>query len=157
MKKSDLKEELIGVIAADLVALEKAHQATVAGATHAEAKPENDKDTRALEQQYLARGQAMRAEAVREGLAAVKIMTVEDFASGHPVGVGALVTVEEVGKTQRYLIAMHGGGVRLAEGAVLVVTPKSPLGEVLVGKQAGDVCELNKGGRRRELELVAVN
>lgn len=156
MKKSDLKKELLDVIAADLLALENAHRATVAGATHAEAKPENDKDTRALEQQYLARGQAMRAEALREGLAAVKLMSVEALESDHPVGVGALVTVEEEGKSQRYLIARHGGGVRLAEGAVMVVTPESPLGEVLVGKQAGDVCEIHKAGRWRELELVAV-
>ena len=45
--------------AADLATLEKAQHATQAAATHEEAKPENDKDTRALEQSYLARGQAL--------------------------------------------------------------------------------------------------
>ena len=45
-------------VAADLASLQRAHRATVEGATHEEAKPENDKDTRALEQSYLARGQS---------------------------------------------------------------------------------------------------
>jgi len=37
-----------------------AQRTVVEGATHEENKPENDKDTRALEQSYLARGQAQR-------------------------------------------------------------------------------------------------
>jgi len=54
--KPTLKAELLALLAADLDTLERAHRATTEGATHEEAKPENDKDTRALEQSYLARG-----------------------------------------------------------------------------------------------------
>ena len=51
--KTALRTELAALLAADLETLEKAHRATREGVTHEDAKPENDKDTRALEQSYL--------------------------------------------------------------------------------------------------------
>jgi transcription elongation GreA/GreB family factor len=156
MNKSALKEELIGIVAADLETLERAHRSTMEGATHDQAKPENEKDTRALEQTYLARGQAKRAEDLRDALAALRNMEVANFTPDQPVGVGALVTAEEGNRQVRLLVALHGGGSRLAKGSVHVVTPRSPLGEALIGKRVGDVCEVLTGGNRRELELVGI-
>ena len=156
MDKAALKEELIRLVAADLATLEQAHRASGEGATHEQAKPENDKDTRALEQSYLARGQAKRAEELRDGLAAIKRMEVEAFTPDQPVGVGALVTAFEANRNVRLWIAPHGGGTRLAKGMVQVVTPRSPLGEALIGKRVGDDCEVLTGGNRRELELVGI-
>jgi transcription elongation GreA/GreB family factor len=156
MNKAALKEELIGVVAADLANLERAHRATMEGATHEQAKPENDKDTRALEQSYLARGQAKRTEELRDGLAAIRSMEVEVFTADQPVGIGALVTAEDGKRNVRFLIALHGGGSRLAKGSVQVVTPRSPLGEALIGKRVGDDCEVLTGGSRRQFELVAI-
>ena len=156
VNKSALKEELIGIVSADLETLERAHRATMEGATHDQAKPENEKDTRALEQSYLARGQAKRAEELRDGLAALRNMEVENFTPNQPVGVGALVTAAEGKRQVRFLIALHGGGSRLARGSVQVVTPRSPLGEALIGKRVGDDCEVLTGGNRRELELVGI-
>jgi transcription elongation GreA/GreB family factor len=156
MNKAELKEELIGLISTDLETLERAHRATMEGATHEQAKAENDKDTRALEQSYLARGQAKRAEELRDGLAAVRLMEVQVFATNQPVGVGALVTAQERHRTVRFLIAPHGGGCRLASGSIQVATPRSPLGAALIGKRVGDDCEVLTGGNRRELELIAI-
>ena len=141
VNKSALKEELIGIVSADLETLERAHRATMEGATHDQAKPENEKDTRALEQSYLA---------------ALRNMEVENFTPNQPVGVGALVTAAEGKRQVRFLIALHGGGSRLARGSVQVVTPRSPLGEALIGKRVGDDCEVLTGGNRRELELVGI-
>jgi transcription elongation GreA/GreB family factor len=154
--KSALKDELMRLVAADLASLERAHRATVEGATHEQAKPENDKDTRALEQSYLARGQAKRAEELRDGLAAIRGMELEAFTEDQPVGMGALVTAAEAKRKVRLFIAPHGGGTRLAKGAVQVVTPRSPLGEALIGKRVGDDCEVLTGGNRREMELVGI-
>ena len=156
MNKTELKEELVALVAADLDTLERAHRSTMEGATHEQAKPENDKDTRALEQSYLARGQAKRAEELREGLAALRRMETEAFAEGQPVGVGAVVRVEERNRHVVFLIAPCGGGSRLAKGLVQVVTPRSPLGEALIGKRVGDDCEVLTGGNRREFEIVRV-
>ena len=53
MDKNALRDELVARVAEELEALERAHRAVMEAATHEEAKPENDKDTRALEQSYL--------------------------------------------------------------------------------------------------------
>ena len=59
--KITLKAVLLAQLEAALATARAAHKAAVEGATHAEARPENDKDTRGLEQSYLARGVAQRA------------------------------------------------------------------------------------------------
>ena len=90
--KATLRAELLGRLRADLDQLESAHQAALEGATHEESKPENSKDTRALEQSYLARGQALRVADARRAVADVAVMSVDRVRGDQPVGVGALVT-----------------------------------------------------------------
>ena len=153
--KTSLRDELLARLRADLEQLERAHQATQEGATHEEAKPENDKDTRALEQSYLARGQAMRVLDARRAVADVGVMSVARLGEGQPVAVGALVITEEDGETRAVFVAPHGGGSVLS-GGVHVLTPQSPLGRVLLGRRTGEACELTLGGRERSIEIVAV-
>lgn len=148
-----LKAELIEALEGTLRALEAAHADTRQAATHEEAKPENDKDTRALEQSYLARGQAMRIEALKAGLAAVGTM---NLAQGDVGRVGALVEVEEDEDAMAYFLAPEGGGTKL-KGGVQVVTPVSPLGRALLGKRVGDEVELKLGGKTRVLTVTAVS
>jgi transcription elongation GreA/GreB family factor len=155
-RKTDLRDELVRVVAADLDTRERAHRAALEGATHEEAKPENDKDTRALEQSYLARGEALRVEDLRQGLLAVRAMATRRFAGNEPVTVGALIATEQEGATVVLLLAPFGGGTRLAGGAVQVVTPQSPLGRALLGKRAGDDCEVVLAGRTREISVSSV-
>jgi transcription elongation GreA/GreB family factor len=153
--KTELKAELLALLAADLDTLEKAHRATREGATHEEAKPENDKDTRALEQSYLARGQAARIEELRASVASVGALAPRDF-EGRPAALGALVTVEENGAVSTLLLAPGGGGARLDHGAVQVVTPASPLGRAVLGKQEGDEVELVLAGKTRSMQVLRV-
>jgi transcription elongation GreA/GreB family factor len=155
--KQALKDELVRLLEADLDVLERAHRAVVEGVTHEDAKPENDKDTRALEQTYLARGQAMRIEELRAGLLAVRAMALRAFGEDVPVALGALVTVDENGQERRFFLAPHGGGAALAGARVQAVTPESPLGRALLGKRVGDECELNAGGRVRELAVLQID
>jgi transcription elongation GreA/GreB family factor len=148
-----LKEELLGILGQTLSTLEAAHAAAREGATHEEAKPENDKDTRALEQSYLARGQAMRIEALKAGLAALSTMSLADGEVGR---VGALIEAEEEsGEQATFFLVPEGGGTRL-KGGVQVVTPASPLGQALLGKRAGDEVELKLAGKTRVLSVLDV-
>jgi transcription elongation GreA/GreB family factor len=151
--KSALKDELVRKLAANLETQERAYRVAKEGATHEESKPENDKDTRALEQSYLARGQAMRIDELRAAVAEVSALGLR--ARG-PVALGALVTIDEDGRQTSVFLAPHGGGERLAEGAVQVVTPQSPLGRALLGKREGDDVEALLAGRTRELTIVRV-
>ncbi|HEY1691763.1 MAG TPA: GreA/GreB family elongation factor [Polyangiaceae bacterium] len=153
--KADLRKELVARLAADLETLESALRATIQGATHEEAKPENDKDTRALEQSYLARGQAQRVDELRLALAETESLFVRDFADS-PAALGALVVVDEDGRGSWLFLAPAGGGAHLADGKVQVVTPRSPLGQAVLGKRAGDEVEVTIAGRRRTLHVVDV-
>lgn len=56
------------------------------------------------------------------------------------VDVGSVVVVERDGKEVRYFILPEGNGVTLSVGDKMcaVITPGSPLGEVLMGKVAGE-------------------
>ena len=72
--KLALKNELVAQLEAQLATLERAYAASREAATHDEAKPENDKDTRALEQSYIARGQALRVEEMRACVVDVKAL-----------------------------------------------------------------------------------
>jgi transcription elongation GreA/GreB family factor len=153
--KSKLLTELVARLKSDLDTLERAHRATQEAATHEEAKPENDKDTRALEQSYLARGQAARVDELRAAVADASALVARDFA-GRPAAVGALVVIDEDGKRSALFLAPAGGGTYLADGAVQVVTPRSPLGHAILGKSDGDEVEVALAGKTRTLEIVSV-
>ena len=154
--KAALRAELLAALEAALDAAARAHGAAIEGATHAESRAENDKDTRALEQSYVARGQARRVEELRAAVAAVQAMAPRAFGAGDPIAAGALVVAGEDGDERRFFVAPDGGGTLLAGGAVQVVTPRSPLGRALCGKRAGDDVEVAIAGRTRALEIVRV-
>jgi transcription elongation GreA/GreB family factor len=145
-EKSALWQELVRLVRTEVEALMRSHQETQAGATHEEAKPENDKDTRAIEQSYLARGQAARVEEASRALAALIALPLRHFTDDDPIALGALATLEsDDGETLRVLVAPAGAGQRLvdARGEVSVITTGSPLGRALVGGRVGDSPEFN--------------
>ena len=120
-----LKAELLGKLEETLRTLEAAHADTREAATHAEAKPENDKDTRALEQSYLARGQAMRIWAWRRRPGEVRRGLREGLSDdGAQVGVGRGGAVERGEVTPRRRKerdeATHQRGGRHREGSSLL-------------------------------------
>ena len=153
--KAALRTELAAQLAAALEGAERAHAAAIEGATHTEARAENPKDTRGLEQSYLARGQAARVAELSAGVAAVAALAVRGFAATDAIALGALVTVEEGGERTQLFLAPHGGGSVLA-GGVQVVTPGSPLGRALLGKRIEDEVEVRLPGRLRVLLVVAI-
>ena len=154
--KQALKDELVGLLQADLDSLERAYEASREGATHEEAKPENDKDTRALEQSYLARGQARRVEDLRSNVVDVKNMPVRDFGAEEPVALSAVVRVEQNDEPRMLFLAPQGGGAALHGGAIQVVTPRSPMGRALMGKLPGDDMEVQVAGRVLDVLVMEV-
>ncbi len=154
--KKALKAELLALLESQLAALTSAHRAAREGATHEEAKPEHDKDTRAIEQSYLARGQAARIEELQDSVAAVAALPLRSFGPEDAIGLGALIALEEdTGGELHLWLAPGGGGTRLKGGAQ-VTTPKSPLGQALLGKVAGDEVEVPAAGQRRRLTILGV-
>ncbi len=155
-EKHTLRDELVAMLMANLDVLLRAQQAAIEGATHEEAKPESDKDTRGLEQSYLARGQALRIEELRNVLLELRAMPLPAFTANQPISLGALIVAEENDKERVFFLAPYGGGATIGKGKVQVVTPRSPLGEALLEKCAGDDCEVLMGGSTREFSILRV-
>jgi transcription elongation GreA/GreB family factor len=154
--KAALKAELISVLEATLATARAAHAAAIEGSTHEEARAENDKDTRGLEQSYLARGQALRVAELEAAIGDVTALALRTFSAQSPVALSALVTVEEDDGAHQFWLAPAGGGSVLG-GAVQVVTPSSPLGQALLGKRIDDEVELRLPGKLRNLVLTAID
>lgn len=127
-------------------------------AVHEEARPENDKDTRALETSYLARGQAQRVVELEDAEKRIAFMEVRDFGPEDPIDLSALILVEEQSESRWYLLAAAGGGRTIVhEGTSIdIVTPQAPLGRALLGRLPGDELELRLGPRVRELSISRV-
>ena len=153
-EKAAVKAELDAALAAQLDAARRAHAAAIEGATHSEARAENTKDTRGLEQSYLARGQAMRVAELEVAVARVTAFALPETLDR--VALGALVTIDEDSGQSELFIATDGGGTLLANGKVQVVTPQSPLGSALLGRRAGDEVEVRLPGGVRTLEITAI-
>lgn len=150
MTKQALKAALIAQLEEQLSAARMAHRTAVEGATHEQARAENSKDTRGLEQSYLARGQAQRVADLELAVTAIGAWQPRAFGA-ESIALGAVVTIEEAGQSRMFLIATHGGGLTLP-GGVTVLTPSSPIGGALIGRSVDEEVELGK----RALSITAI-
>lgn len=162
--KKALVTTLIEKLDAELSNMRRAAKDAREAATHEEAKPENDKDTRALEASYLAGAQAARVRELEGSLKLANGMALLDFAGGRPIQASAVVTLEDDDAEQTsFFVAPIGGGIQIEAGGVTaqVVTPTSPLGRQLLGKSQGEVIEMRSQTLRgpgpvREMTIVDV-
>jgi transcription elongation GreA/GreB family factor len=158
-KKRQLLASLVAQVEGEIATMRKAAYDAAEAATHAEAKPENDKDTRALEASYLAAGQAERVRELESALKLLVGLELRDIGKTTPICASAVITLEDDdGATTMFFMSPHGGGARLElDGAsVQVVTPQSPLGKALLGRTHGESFELRGKAGLREMTIVDV-
>jgi transcription elongation GreA/GreB family factor len=122
---------------------------------------EGDKDMRATEASYVARGQAGRANEMEEALVRVAALELLAFKPGARIALSALIEVEHDAKRLHYFLVPAAGGERVPVGAIEVqtLTPQSPLGRALLGLVEGDEAELPPryaGESARVYEVVKV-
>ncbi|MBL8605334.1 MAG: GreA/GreB family elongation factor [Myxococcales bacterium] len=160
MKKKAVIAALTAALNRSLEVIEASARDAHAAATHEEAKPENDKDTRALEAGYLAGAQRARAAELKRALDALAAMQPPDEAPEGPVRPLSLVTLHEesTGQTQRVFLCPYGAGVTLEgpEGPIQVVTLKAPLGAALIDQSVDEEVQVELGGRRRVLTILSI-
>jgi len=136
MDRAAVHAALLRHLRAELDTLLAAARMAAAEATAEESRAENKYDTRSTEASYLARGQAERVASLQA--------VVAWLAAGPPpserIGLGSLVHLDDERGPRHYLVAAGGGGTRLTVDSVVwaVVTPRSPLGRAVIGKEAGD-------------------
>ena len=156
--KSELIARIRAALEAELETVQASAADARAAATHEEAKPENEYDTRGLEASYLAGAQAGRAADLAHRINNLDFVVVRDFGEEDPIGLTALAELDDGESTRWYFLAPDGGGMKLdaAKETILVVTPQSPIGKALLEKRAGDVVEIRLRGKVVEMEIVSV-
>ncbi len=156
--KAPLFAALLARLNQELRAVQASAQSALEGATHEEAKPENEYDTRALEQSYLAGAQAARAEALAQAVTTLELFRPPRLSADDPVRVGAAVVVHDGEHTKRYLLCDVGGGTRIDVDGYRwwVLTPSSPLGRAVIGHRVGDLIEHRGRGKVVHLEVLEV-
>ena len=87
--KKALLDALRGRIREELRMLRDSQEAAQQGATHAETRQEDPKDTRAIEAQYIARGFAERVEGLQDSLAALSRVPDRTCGGEEPIGVAS--------------------------------------------------------------------
>jgi len=149
-----LREEIARTVSVLTRAANEAREA----ATHPDAKPENDKDTRAVEAAYLAGAQADRAREMERASAALAALPLKRFGPDDTISAAALVRLDHGETTCWYFLAPQGGGLcATVDGVeVHVITPQAPLGRELLGKSVGDVVEIRVQGKLRSYEVAEV-
>jgi len=158
LDKSKLVAALVAQAEQHLETLLRSAASARENATHEEARPENEYDTRGLEASYLAGAQAARAEQIRAEISALRQLPIRAWKKGEAIGPGALFELEDDdGKRGLYFLALGRGTTLSISGkSVQVLTPASPLGRELLGKSAGDSVEIEVRGSSRGYAIEKV-
>ena len=149
MNKTAMYQQMLEKLAIDLDVLQRAAQTAYEAATHAENIAENKYDTLGLEASYLATGQARRVEEIRQALKNCRAMPLAPYDAASGIQIGALIQLEaDNGSAQWLFLAPDAAGLKLEHGGhtITVITPRSPLGAALLGKQLDDEVQINVGG-----------
>jgi transcription elongation GreA/GreB family factor len=150
---------VIQALSVELAAATESQLETIEAATHEEARPENDKDTRALETSYLARGQARRVAQLEDELTLLRALRPRTLGENDVIGAGALVAVEYAEGTRELFLLLPGGGgqsLQVQGATVRTITGRAPIGRALIGARVGDDVEVQAPDGTRELSVLEV-
>ena len=158
MDKREIIGKLIAKLEADLSVLTQSALAAHDAAVNVESKAEDKYDTRGLEASYLAGAQSKRAMELQTSLNQFRHIDVKTFDDKTKIASTALIELDEDGQKTWCLMMPAGGGMTVEQDGVTVqcITPKSPLGEALLGTTVGDQVNLFLRGKMRCLDIVSV-
>lgn len=135
-------------------------------ATDDQSVAETQYDTLAIESAYLAEGQSRRLVEFKAAIQALEQLSQQfnlqhttDIALTDKITLGSLVQLAtEVEHQQWFFIAPSAGGYRTTiDGQhYTVVTPQSPMGNALIGKQIDDDIEVLLGNSKLIDDIVVV-
>lgn len=158
MNKQLVIQKILAKLEEDRDVLVRAARESRTEATDESSKAEDKYDTRGLEASYLAGGQSRLAEEAGQALKIVQRLALLDFAPGDEITIGALVEVKSKKQSQFYFLSPRGGGIQVeVEGKTIVVlTPQSRLGQMLVDRVVGDSFTFEQGGSELEYRIVSL-
>ena len=158
-QKRKVVAALIAQIEEELVGMTRIAREAAEAASHEENRSEGDKDMRATEASYIARGQAERAIEIERHVKRLAMLELKEFASTATVESGCVIELGQKDKTQTYMMLPVAGGrqVTIDNVRVATVTPTSPLGSALLGLSVGDDAEVAAPGQPKLYEVLSVS
>jgi transcription elongation GreA/GreB family factor len=157
------KKQLIDLV---VMELSKEHQQAIDAANDAHAAAVDDQsvaetqyDTLAIEASYLAEGQSKRVIEFQHAIDAYKKLNIINFNNDSYIALGALVQLSVDSKTNHwFFIGPAAGGFRcqLGKKNITVITPQSPMGAALIGKQQNDDIEIMLGTNKLKDYIAAL-
>ena len=129
-------------------------------ATDDENVAENQYDTLALEASYLAHGQAQRVEECKADITAYQVLQANLPKACDTVLLGHIVTLADEDDNMRFVfLGPSSGGlvVTFDQYSVTIVTPTSPFGDALIGREIGEEVDVHIGDKVTWYEVMAIN
>ena len=158
--KELLRKLIIDALKKDFETANNAANSAKETATSKETVAENKYDTFGLEASYLAHGQSIRVNKLAEAIERYVNLPFKKFDEHDNVDITALVTLETENSGRKYFfLGPEAGGLKLQwEGKdIMVITPSTPLGRQLLGKQLDDTIELHIKNNRIIYKIAAIN
>lgn len=159
MNKQSVYRLVLQQLQDDLDVAVRAAQTAYETATHEENVAENKYDTLGLEASYLAAGQSRRVEEIRQALNLWQNLVLRSDNPQSGIQIGTLLGLEdEEGHEQWLFLGPDGAGlkVQVVGQLVTVITPRSPMGQGLLGKFEDDEVEIVVAGTRRQFTVTEV-
>ncbi len=138
--KTKLRDQVIQQLEADLAGLTKAAAETHSVSTGDENKQEGKYDTRSIEASYLADAQAAQAKTLEEGILKLRNLSLTDDPDTAILGSIVILSSPSDNDDHQYFLLPAGGGTTLEYETIplTVVTPESPIGREIIGKEITD-------------------
>lgn len=159
MTKKEIHQRFIAQLTTELRSIRAAAKQSFATATDEEHQAESKYDTFKLESSYLARGQAKRVEELTNALESLEMLPLHELNGASPIQLGALVRLKADDGEHRLLFfgSAAGGDKILVNGEeIMIVTSLSPLGQAVLGKNAGDTFEVKIGCDTHKHTVISV-
>ncbi|MCY1409775.1 hypothetical protein D9M71_251310 [compost metagenome] len=160
MDKAHIHRLILDKLGADLQLLQRAAQTAYEAATHAENIAENKYDTLGLEASYLATGQARRAAEIKQALGLFENLSLRPFDPVRGIQLSALVVLaNEDGGEQWLFLGPEAAGLKVVDQGreITVISPRSPLGQALLGKAEGAEVAVVIGNGTQTFEVLEVH
>ena len=130
-----------------------------AAAVDDESVAETQYDTLAIEAGYLAQGQSKRVMEIQQAIKEYQSLEVTYFSESSLITIGTLVQLDADSEANHwFFIGPAAGGFKcqIAEKNITVITPQSPMGSALIGKQQDDDIEIMLGANKLSDFIVAI-
>jgi transcription elongation GreA/GreB family factor len=161
--KQDLIAQLVSQLESTARSALSARDAAAHEAREGATPDEKREDARAAHQLgTLGKAQQRRAQQALAEVDALTQFRPAPLAATARIALGAVVEIEdeETGEGRTFFLAPVGAGISLTgpggDGLLSVVTPASPVGRAVIGKQTGDVIDVTIEGELREWQISYV-